>query len=441
MFSGRELTKLIIPLLIEQILGITVGIADSMMVASAGEAAVSGVSLVDSLSLLLMYVFSALAGGGAVVLSQFMGKGDMKKTRHAAKQLMWVVFLVSSAVSIFSLALRNSLLHLIFGSIDADVMKNAQIYFLFIAMCFPFLGLYHGGAAIYRSMGNTKVSMYASVIMNLINVVGNAVLIFVFHLGAAGAAISTLFSRVIGAILMMILIHNKDNPIYVEKLYRFKPDFSVIKRICGIGIPNGLESGMFQFGKVLTQSLIATFGTVQIAANAVGNSLSSFQYVPGSAIGLAMVTVVGRCIGAGEKEQAKKYTRLLLGITYACLIGISALMCIFAKPIIGLYHLSPESSQIATYLILMHSLTASLIWPISFTIPHAFRAASDVRYTMIISVASMWIFRVGLSYVFGAFMGYGIYGVWIAMFCDWVFRTILFGVRFLRGTWLTKYKG
>ena len=440
MFSGRDLTKLIIPLLIEQILGITVGIADSMMVASAGEAAVSGVSLVDSLTLLLIYVFSALAGGGAVVLSQFMGKGDMKNTRHAAGQLMWMVFLVSSAIAAFSLLFRKPLLHLIFGSIDADVMKNAQVYFLYIAMCFPFLGLYNGGAAIYRSMGNTKVSMYASVIMNLINVVGNAILIFVFHLGAAGAAISTLFSRIIGAGLMMVLIHNKNNPIYVEKLYRFKPDFAVIKRICGIGIPNGTESGMFQFGKVLTQSLIATFGTVQIAANAVGNSLTSLQYVPGTAIGLAMVTVVGRCIGAGEKEQAEKYTKQLLAIAYACLVTICILMSIFAKPIIGLYNLSPDSSHIASHLILMHSLTAALIWPIAFALPNAFRAASDVRYTMIIAITSMWIFRVGLSYVFGSFAGFGIYGVWIAMFCDWIFRAAIFGIRFLRGTWLTKYK-
>ncbi len=275
--------------------------------------------------------------------------------------------------------------------------------------------------------------------MNLINVVGNAILIFIFHMGAAGAAIATLFSRIVGAVLMVHLVQKKDNLIYVENIIKFKPDFSIIKKICGIGIPNGLENGMFQFGKVLTQSLISTFGTIQIAANAVGNTLTSLQYIPGHAIGLTLVTVVGRCVGAGRKEEAKQYTIKLIGLNYLVLWGLSIVLCLLGKPLIGLYNLSPESSSIAYTILLTHSAFVCAIWPFAFTLANSFRAASDVKYPMILSVISMWVFRVGLSYVFGAYMHMGIYGVWYAMFCDWLFRGSIYVIRYFKGTWLTKY--
>lgn len=440
LFTNRELTKIIVPLIIEQFLAVTIGMLDTVMVARAGEAAVSGVSLVDSVNLLMVYTFSALASGGAVTISQLIGAGKKDKTNNAAKQLVWVVFLVSATVMTAVLVLRKQLLSFIFGSVTKEVMSNAKIYFLFTAVSYPFLGLYNAGASIFRAMGNSKISMKVSLIMNLTNLVGNALLIFKFNMGAAGAAIATLFSRVLGAAVMIYLVHNKNLPVYIEKIFSYKPDFHIIKRICAIGIPNGMENGMFQFGKVITQSLISSFGTVQIAANAAANGFAPIQYAPGGAIGMAMVVVVGRCVGAGKTDQAKMYAKKLLKIAYIMMASISLVMAIFSKQLVGFYGLSPESTAIARNLLLIHSFAIALVHPLSFCLTNAFRAASDVRYTMTLSITSMWIFRVGLSYVFGKYMGMGVMGVWCAMFCDWIFRAVCFGTRFVRGKWLTKYK-
>ena len=249
-----------------------------------------------------------------------------------------------------------------------------------------------------------------------------------------------MFSRVIGALIMTILPCKKNKEVYIEKIFRYKPDFRLIKRICGIGIPNGLESGMFQFGKVITQSLISSFGTIAIAANAAANALTALQYIPGNAIGLAMVTVVGQCVGAGEKEQAKKYSKRLVGLTYLCIFVISAVLCIFPKGLVGLFGLSSDATDIAIKLIYANSIACCTIWPLAFTLATSFRAASDVKYPMIISVTSMWVFRVGLSFVLAIWLNMGIMGVWIAMYVDWLFRAVIFVIRYLRGKWLTKFK-
>lgn len=440
LFSRRDLTRIIIPLLIEQTLAITVGMFDSVMVASAGEAAVSGVSLVDTVNLLLVYLFTALAGGGSIVISQLIGKGDLERAKEASKQLVWVVFIVALIISLSTCILRAPLLRLIFGSVESAVMDSAQIYFLFTSLSFPFLGIYSACSAILRAAGNSRISMNTSLVMNGLNILGNALLIFVFDMGAGGAAIATLFSRIVGCFIIIPPVKNKKRIVYVEKLLQYKPNFSYIKSICGVGIPNGLENGMFQFGKVITQSLISGLGTISIAANAVSNSLTALQYVPGTAIGLAMVIVVGRCVGASEKEQAKKYARKLLGITYLCIIFISIILCVFAHEFVGLYNLSTQSENLAVKIIYVHSILVCTIWPIAFPLPNCFRASNDVKFTMILSIISMWTFRVGLSFVFVKVLSFGVMGVWYAMFTDWLFRAIIFGIRFLKGTWLEKYK-
>lgn len=440
LFSNQDLKKIIVPLVIEQFLGVTIGMLDTVMVAHAGEAAVSGVSLVDAVNLLMIYIFTALASGGAVTISHFMGAGKMENANKAAKQLVWVVFSVSFFVMTSMLIFRNGLLSLIFGSVESDVMANAQIYFLFTVLSYPFLALYNAGASIFRAMGNSKISMRASILMNVVHLFINAVLIYALDMGAAGAAISTLLSRILGAAIIMFLVYDKNLPVHIEKIFSYKPDFQIIKRICGIGIPNGAENGMFQFGKVITQSLISAMGTVSIAANAAANGLVSLQYAPGTAIGMTMITVVGRCIGAGEKEQAKMYARKLLGIAYIIMASIAIIMAIFSKPLVALYGLSPEAAEMAQQLLIIHSIILSILHPTAFCLGNTFRAANDVKYTLIISIASMWIFRVGLSYVFAEILDWGLIGVWLAMFSDWIVRALFFGVRLIRGTWLTKYK-
>lgn len=439
LFSKKDLIKLVIPLIIEQLFAITIGMADSVMVSTAGEAAISGVSLVDTINLLLIYVFSALSAGGAVIVSQLIGRGDKAAARHASKQLMWVVVTMATFFAALAILFRKPILSLIFGSIEADVMKNALVYFLFTAMSYPFLGIYNAAAAIFRSMGNSRISMAASLVMNCINVCGNAVLIFVFHMGAAGAAIATLVSRIVGALLILALLYDKKNTIYIERIFDYKPDFNVIKKICAIGIPTGLENGIFQFGKVLTQSVVAAFGTAQIAANAVGNNLASFQYMPGIAIGLALVTVVGQCVGAGKPEQAKKYTKMLLGIAYALIAAVTVILVLCLEPVIKFYGLGTEAASLAKQLMISHSVAVCLIHPSAFAIANSFRAANDVKYPMIISITSMWIFRVGFSYLLGLYFGWGVIGVWCAMYCDWIFRACVYVTHFIRGKWLVKY--
>ena len=438
LFSRKDLAKILLPLVLEQVLSVTVGMVDSMMVSGVGEAAVSGVSLVDSLNLLMINIFAALATGGAVVCSQFLGRKDYASARDSAKMLYYVLFAVSAAVTAIAVIFRSPLLSLIFGRTQADVMENAKIYFLFTALSYPFLALYNGGAAVFRAMGNTRISLRVSLGMNVLNVAGNAVFIYGLHIGAAGVAIATLISRAVGAAVIVALSHGRSNLIYVEKLLRFRPDAVLIKNIVRIGIPSGLENGMFQFGKLLTQSLVSTFTTASIAANAVANSLVSFEYAVGGAVGLTMITVIGRCVGAGEKEQAKSYAKKLLGVAYAIMFATALTLTVFARPAVGVYHLSSQSGDLALKLILLHNACAAAIWPVAFALPNAFRAASDVSFTMIVSAFSMWAFRVGCSYLLADRFGLGVASVWLAMMIDWVFRAAVFLWRFFSGKWLEK---
>ena len=451
LFSRKDLFKIIAPLILQQLLSVSVGMIDSMMVSSAGETAVSGVSLVSTLDLLLIYVFMSLATGGAVVVSQALGRGDGSFARRAAKQLIYAVAIAATAITIVVLIFRIPLLDVLFGDAEDAVMRSAQDYFLFAALSFPFLGIYDGIAALFRAMGNSMVSLKISIVINIVNVTGNAVLIYGFGLGAAGAAIATLIARAVGAAIMIVLIHNKSLPVFVEKILKYRPDFKIIKNILRIGVPNSIENGMFQFGKLMTQSLISSLGTVSIAANAVASSMATLQYVPGNAINAATVPIVGRCVGAGEKKQAKKYSLILLGTAYFTLFAVVLFMSLAARPIISLYGLTDESSVLARQLILYHGLCGIVIWPIAFCTPNVFRAASDVRFTLVVSASSMWVFRVALSYVmalgtvgaFGLFtfpgLGLGVMGVWMAMTVDWLFRAIMYLVHYLRGKWLTKY--
>ena len=451
MFSRKDLTKIIIPLMIQQLLSVMVGMVDSMMVASAGEAAVSGVSLVNSLDLLIMYIFTAGSTGGAVIISQSLGRGDKDYAKNSAKQLFYAVTAISTVIAVIVIMIRKPLLGLLFGDVDDAVMNSAISYFFYLALSFPIFGMFESVAATFRAMGKSMVTMVSSLIINAVNIVGNAILIYVFDMGAAGAAIATLISRVVGAAIMLFLIHNKNHPVHIEKIFKYKPDFTIIKNMLRIGIPSGIENSMFQLGKLLTQSLISSFGTVSIAANAVAGSMASLQYVPGNAMGVASVAVVGKCIGAGEKQQAKKYSRILLAVTYATLFAVVVGMSIFARPIIGLYDLSAESSELARDIILLHGAVAALVWPIGFFLPHVFRAASDVKLTLFTSATCMWVFRVALGYVlaletvsvFGLFeipgFGMGVMGVWTAMMVDWAVRATVYLIHYLRGSWLKKY--
>ena len=437
MYTGKQLRALVMPLMFEQFLNVMVGMVDTLMVSKAGEAAGSGVALTTNINLLIIQVMAALATGGAVVCSQYNGRRDTKDAAYAAGQLETVLFIFSMAAAFICAVFGKQMLPAIFGSVEDSVMHSAWIYMFVTALSYPFLGIYNAGAAIFRSVGNSKVSMGLSVLMNAINIALNAVLVALGY-GVLGVALATLVSRVVCGICMTVLVARPYNPLQIKKFSSLLPNKKMILRILRIGIPSGIENGMFQIGKLLVSSLTATFGTAAIAANAVANSIAGFANIPGIAIGLAMVTVIGRCIGAGEKEQAKWYSRKLLGLAYGgmCLTDITLL--ILVRPMVGCFSLSGEAFAITVQLLQTFSICAMLIWPLSFALPNVLRAAGDAKYTMEVSVFSMWVFRVASSYFFAGTLKMGVLGVWIGMYVDWVFRSLLFVIRYKRGKWLNK---
>lgn len=438
LFDNKALTSLIFPLIVEQLLAVLVGMADSIMIASVGEAAVSGVSLVDQIMVLLINIFAALATGGAVIAGQYLGHRKQDAACESANQLVWFTTLSAVAITILVYAGKYVILHGIFGRIEADVMKHANIYLIIVAMAIPFMAMYNAGAAIFRAMGNSKVSMNISILMNLINVGGNALLIYGFHMGTAGVAIPTLVSRIVAAVIIIALLCDEKQALHMKRTWRYRVDWSHVKKILSVGVPNGLENSMFQLGKILVLSLVSSFGTYAIAANAVGNSIALFQILPGMAINLAVTTVIARCVGAGDYEQVRYYNKKLIVITH---IGISLMVFgVFAvlPMILKAYNLSAVTAEATRNIIYFHGISAILIWPSSFTLPSTFRASGDVQACMYISMASMWIFRVAFSFILGKYLGMGVFGIWVAMVVDWAFRGICFWIRYYKGHWRRK---
>lgn len=429
LFSRRDLMKLLGPLIVEQILTVLVGMVDVVMVAAVGEAAVSGVALVDSISILIIQLLSALATGGAVVCSQYIGKQKLEAACHGAGQLILITALCSALFAAIALLGGRRLLEIIFGQAEDAVMGNAAVYFRITALSYLFLALYNSGAALFRSMGNSKVSMMASLVMNGINIVGNAICIYGLHMGVEGVAVPTLISRIVAAALMVYLVTRPDNIIHVSGLRDLRPNREMMKKIMGVGIPSGLENGMFQFGKIALQSLVSTLGTAAIASFAVASNLVTIHYLPGNALGLGLITIVGQCVGAGEYEQAKQYTKKLIMVNYGLLFVICGIMVLLSHPIVGIYHLSSEASEMARQMILMHT-AGMLVWPLAFPLPNTLRAGLDARFTMAVSVFSMWVFRIGFAYLFVKVWKVGVMGVWWGMFIDWIFRALVFVARF-----------
>lgn len=435
LFSNRELANLIGPLVIEQLLAVFVGMADSIMVANVGEAAVSGVSLVDNIMILIINIFAALTTGGAVVAGQYIGRKDEKSACKAATQLVWFVSLSAVAIMILVYFGKDIILNQVFGHITAEVKGHADIYLLIVTASIPFIALYNGGAAIFRAMGNSQVSMRVSLLMNAINVTGNAILVFGLRIGTAGVAIPTLISRMVAAIVITVLLCNQTRILHIERTLKIRFDGRMIRKILAIGVPNGLENSMFQLGKILVLSLVSTFGTYAIAANAVSNAIALFQILPGMAISLAITTVISQCVGANDYEQVHYYLKKLLAIIYVAMVGTVALIFLALPLILKAYNLSDQTAAAATNIIHFHGISAMIIWPLSFALPAAYRAAGDAKACMYTSIVSMWIFRIGFSYLVGKYMGLGVFGVWVAMVIDWVVRAICFIIRYFNGKW------
>ena len=436
-FTNKDLKNLIIPLIIEQTLAVLVGLIDVFMVSVLGEAAMSGVSLVNTINILLIVTFSALATGGAVVASQYLGHKNKDACNIVANQLMLMVIVVSTAIMALALIFKNQILNLLIGKVDPEVMEHAKTYFFVTALSFPFLGIYNGGAALFRAMGNSSISMKVSFLMNGINIVGNAVLIYVVKMGVEGIAIPTLVSRFVAAFIMLMLIRNQEQDIHIDKYFRFGFHMDTMKKILRIGVPNGLESAMFQLGKIIVQVFISGLTTSQIAAHSIVTTVVELPCIPGQALSLAMVTVVGQCVGANDYDSAKYNIRKLMKIAYGAMFTTNVICLVFVKGIIGIFNnVTPEAASLAALIISAHSFAAMTIWPASFVFPSALRATGDVKYPMLVSIASMWICRIGFSYVLVEVIKIGLLGVWISMFIDWAVRVVFFIVRYKSEKWM-----
>ena len=438
LFDNRYLKALIIPLLIETLLSVTIGMMDTIMVARVGEHAVSGVSLIDSIANLLIFLFSAFATGGAVIASQSLGRKEERNACFSAKQLMYLSLAFSLAVSLLMLIFRRTVLDIIYGHIESDVMDAALAYFTPIIISFPFLAVLNSCNALFRSMGKSRITMIVAIIMNLINVSGNALFIYGFGMETFGAGLASLLSRMTACFYMVYKVTRPKEQIHVLEPLKFEVDLPMIKRILKIALPSGIENSVFHIGKILVSSTVASFGTASIAANAVFNALSTFANIPGSAIGMASVTVIGQCCGAREYDQASYYGKKLLGLTFL-MMGVTCFVIFMLTPELAkLYNLSDAAYGLAVMTIRLNMFQTLLFWPPAFTIPNFLRAAGDAKYTMIVSIASMWIFRVMLSVILGVYLGMGFLGVCWGMFVDWYCRGIFFVTRFLKGKWKTK---
>lgn len=441
LFSNKQLFRLIIPLVIEQGLTNLVGMADGVMISSVGEAAISGVSLVDMINAVILVLFAALATGGSVVTSQFIGAQDTEKAKRSVGQLILMAIGLGVLVMIPCLIFDEELLMLCFGAIAPDVKVAGLKYLRVTAISFPFIALYNAGAAIYRSKGNSRVSMQASMIMNLINVAGNAFCIFVLKWGVYGVAVPTLVSRAAAGIYMLYMVTKPNQELRLTKAGIDHIDRKMMGSILRIGIPSAMENCFFSLGRLIVASMITLFGTSQVSANAVAGNIDRLGILIGQAMGLAMVTVVGQCIGARDTEQAKHYIKKLLKWTYVAQ-GISNLMIIlFVGQLVDLYStLAPETRSLAMRLSTMHASFAIVFWPVSFVLPNALRASNDVKFTMWVGIGSMLLFRILGSWVMCVQLQWGATGVWIAMISDWVCRTAFFVPRVISGKWKEKYR-
>ena len=438
MFTNAALRQLIIPLILEQLLAMTVGLAAVVMITRVGESAVSGVSLVDSLNVLIISILSALCTGGAVVCAQYIGRHEEENARISARQLVYISLIFALAIGVILISAPVFFIHLIFGNVDTAVAESARTYLIFSAISFPFLALYNACAALFRAMGNARVSLYVSLVMNVINVSANALMIYLLNMGVLGAGLATALSRAVAAIMMLLLIRSRTNVIYLSRLFPIRFEKRMVRSILSIGVPNGFENGLFNFGKLLVQTLVAGLGTSAIAANAIIGSIFNIIIVPGMGMSLAILTVIGQCIGAGDYPQAISYTKKLTFVTYVAMIAVNLPVLIFSSWVVGLFPLSVEATQIAEHVMPVLAASCCIIWPIAFAFPNALRAAGDAKFSMILSTVSMWLVRFGLSYLLVMRFHLGVAGVWYGMTADWFVRAIFFLFRYRSGKWKTK---
>ncbi|MCM1252080.1 MAG: MATE family efflux transporter [Clostridium sp.] len=436
LFNNRTLFLLLLPIVIEQFLNSLMGMVDTMMVSTIGSVAISSVSLVDAINNLVIQIFSAMASGATIICSQYIGSGNKKESNRAAEQVVLTVFAISLLITVFCTLGGERLLQLIFGTVEDSVMENALVYFMITAISYPFLALFSAGAAFYRASGNSKFPTKVSVVSNVINVTGNAVFIYGFKWGVAGAAFATLLSRVFCTVVIFYCLRKPRQTLIVKNYLKIRPDISLILAIMAIGVPAGIENGMFQFGKLAVQSTVSTMGTIAMSAQAMTNILENVNGIFGNSVGIGLMTVVGQCIGADRKEEAKYYIVKLMRIAGIGTLVSCLLVLAITKPVTWLAGMETEAAQICFELVAAMTIIKPLVWVGAFGLPYGLRAAGDVKFSMIASVSIMWGCRVALGIFLVRVFHMGLMAMWIGMFTDWIVRAIIFTTRFINGKWL-----
>lgn len=434
LYSNKNLLYLFIPLVIEQGLEYLVGFADSLMVAKVGEAAVSGVSLVDFVMALLISIFTALATGGGAITGQYLGSKKDNEANQSALQMMKVTFYLSIVITLIIFVFKNSILHLLFGSISSDVYHHAMTYLNVVVLSIPFLAIYNGGAAIFRTMNNSKLPMQIMLVMNIVNVIGNALCVFILKMGVEGIAIPTLVSRVGAALL--ILYFSKKTTIHLSQLMNIKINRNMIEKILNIGISFGIENSMFYLGRLIVLSIVSLFGTASIAANSVGGTLVMFQVLPGTAINLGLTSIISRCIGANDYDQAKYYTKKINRWMHISFIISTVIILLLMPLIMSFYNLSSRATSYVWQIIILHGIMMTLIWPYGYMLPVIFRSSGDAKFPMIVSIISMVICRILFSYILAVIFNMGMMGTWYAMFLDWIVKAIIYTYHYIKGKWM-----
>ena len=439
LYTNKALLVLFIPLLIEYSLEFFVGFADSVMVASLGEAAISGVSLVDFLVQLLIFSFSALATGGAVVAGQYFGNKQFKEAQNSATQLVWFSTILSAVLMVAVILLRKFLIATLFGHIEADVWANADVYLYFMALSIPCLAVYNAGAAIFRTTNNAALPMQILFVCDILNVVGNAICIYYLGWDVRGVAIPTVISRALSAVLILYFVCDENYKLHIKRTIKHRFDFEILHKVLQVGIPYGVENGLFQLGRVLVLSIVSTFGTMAIAANSVGYAVGIFSVLPGFAINLGLTAVISRCVGADDYEQVRYYNKKCLMLVFLSHIIVNVIIFAVLPWILNIYDLSPQTAQMTSEMVIWHGIFAIIIWPLAFTLPSTFRGAGDSKSVMYISLIVMFTCRIALSYVIADWMGIGVFGTWIAMFIDWYVRAGIYIYRYFSNKW-TEYR-
>lgn len=436
MFSNRLICSILVPVVLEQLLNSIMGTADTMMVSNVGSAAISAVSLVDSINVLVIQAFSALAAGGAIVCAQYIGQRNKERVNESARQVLFIITAISVIVSLICLIFQKPLLRLIFGSVEAEVMRASEIYFFYTALSFPFIAAYDSAASIFRAQDNTKGPMLISMVSNVMNIVGNAIMIWGFHRGVTGAALSTLVSRIFCAVVVLIQLRRDRQPIVVRDYLKIRPNWGMIRRILGIGIPSGVENSMFQLGKLAIQSTVSTLGTAAIAAQAMTNILENLNGIAAIGVGIGLMTIVGQCMGAGRKDEAIYYIKKLCMIAEVTIIVSCLTVFALTKPVTILGGMEKGSADMCFHMVMWITIVKPLVWTMAFIPAYGLRAAGDVKFSMITSCITMWACRFCLCVFLIRVMGFGPMGVWIGMFADWTIRGIIFAWRFHSRRWL-----